>query len=79
MKVASDVLGDLKVAYVDKTIINKLDNHKPLEDMDALNLIGGGYFQPAIRPKERNYRLPIPFTIITLRKRRNQYKSLIAS
>lgn len=51
MKVASDVLGDLKVAYVDKTIINKLDNHKPLEDMDALNLIGG-YFQPAIRQKE---------------------------
>lgn len=51
MKVASDVLGDLKVAYVDKTIINKLDNHKPLEDMDALNLIGG-YFQPAIRRKE---------------------------
>lgn len=44
MKVASDVLGDLKVAYVDKTIINKLDNHKPLEDMDALNLIGGGIF-----------------------------------
>lgn len=44
MKVASDVLGDLKVAYVDKTIINKLDNHKPLEDMDALNLIGGGVF-----------------------------------
>lgn len=78
MKVASDVLGDLKVAYVDKTIINKLDNHKPLEDMDALNLIGG-YFQPAIRPKGRNYRLPIPFTITTLRKRRNQYKSLIAS
>ena len=51
MKVASDVLGDLKVAYVDKTIINKLDNHKPLEDMDALNLIGG-CFQPAIRRKE---------------------------
>ena len=44
MKVASDVLGDLKVAYVDKKIINKLDNHKPLEDMDALNLIGGGVF-----------------------------------
>lgn len=52
MKVASDVLGDLKSAYVDKTIVKKLDEHKPLEDMDALNLIGGGYFQPAIRPKE---------------------------
>lgn len=44
MKVASDVLGDLKVAYVDKTIINKLDEHRPLEDLDALNLIGGGIF-----------------------------------
>lgn len=44
MKVASDVLGDLKSAYVDKTIVKKLDNHKPLEDMDALNLIGGGVF-----------------------------------
>lgn len=44
MKVASDVLGDLKIAYVDKTIIKKLDDHKPLEDLDALNLIGGGIF-----------------------------------
>lgn len=44
MKVASDVLGDLKVAYVDKTIVKKLDEHKPLEDLDALNLIGGGVF-----------------------------------
>lgn len=35
MKVASDVLGDLKIAYVE------LDDHKPLEDLDALNLIGG--------------------------------------
>lgn len=78
MKVASDVLGDLKTAYVDKTIVNKLDEHRPLEDLDALNLIGG-CFQPAIRLKGRNYRLPIPFTITTLRKRRNQYKSLIAS
>lgn len=51
MKVASDVLGDLKVAYVDKTIVKKLDEHKPLEDLDALNLIGG-CFQPAIRRKE---------------------------
>lgn len=79
MKVASDVLGDLKIAYVDKSIVKKLDDHKPLEDLDALNLIGGGYFQQAIRPKGRNYRLPIPFTITTLRKRRNPYKSLIAS
>ena len=54
MKVASDVLGDLKIAYVDKSIVKKLDDHKPLEDLDALNLIGG-YFQPAIRRKERNY------------------------
>lgn len=61
MKVASDVLGDLKIAYVDKTIIKKLDDHKPLEDLDALNLIGG-YFQQAIRPKERNCRLLILFT-----------------
>lgn len=51
MKVASDVLGDLKTAYVDKTIVKKLDEHKPLEDLDALNLIGG-YFQPAIKQKE---------------------------
>ena len=54
MKVASDVLGDLKIAYVDKTIIKKLDDHKPLEDLDALNLIGG-YFQPDIKLRERNY------------------------
>lgn len=44
MKVASDVLGDLKIAYVDKSIVKKLDDHKPLEDLDALNLIGGGIF-----------------------------------
>lgn len=44
MKVASDVLGDLKATYVDKTIVKKLDEHKPLEDLDALNLIGGGVF-----------------------------------
>ena len=44
MKAASDVLGDLKTAYVDKTIVKKLDEHKPLEDLDALNLIGGGIF-----------------------------------
>lgn len=78
MKVASQVLGDLKVAYVDKTIIKKLDDHKPLEDLDALNLIGG-YFQQAIRPKGRNCRLLILSTIIMLKRRRNQYKSLIAS
>lgn len=78
MKVASDVLGDLKIAYVDKSIVKKLDDHKPLEDLDALNLIGG-YFQPAIRPKGRNYRLLILSTIIMLKRRRNQYKNLIAS
>lgn len=78
MKVASDVLGDLKIAYVDKTIIKKLDDHKPLEDLDALNLIGGD-FQQAIRLKERNCRLLILSTIIMRRKRKNQYKSLIAN
>lgn len=77
MKVASDVLGDLKIAYVDKSIVKKLDDHKPLEDLDALNLIGG-YFQQAIRPKERSCRLLILFMIIMLKRRKNQYKSLIA-
>ena len=60
MKVASDVLGDLKVAYVDKTIINKLDNHKPLEDMDALNLIGG-VFSAGYQPKRKHLALANPF------------------
>ena len=44
MKVASDVLGDLKFPSVNKPTLNNLDNNKPLEDMDALNLIGGGIF-----------------------------------
>lgn len=52
MKVASDVLGDLKIAYVDKTIIKKLDDYKPLEDLDALNLIGGGIFSWVSGQKE---------------------------
>ena len=78
MKVASDVLGGLKIAYVDKSIVKKLDEHKPLEDLDALNLIGG-YFQQAIRLSERSYHLLILSTIIMLKRRRNQYKSLIAS
>ena len=60
MKVASDVLGDLKVAYVDKTIINKLDNHKPLEDMDALNLIGG-VFSAGYQAKRKKLSLADPF------------------
>lgn len=60
MKVASDVLGDLKVAYVDKTIINKLDNHKPLEDMDALNLIGG-VFSAGYQAKRKHLALVNPF------------------
>lgn len=60
MKVASDVLGDLKVAYVDKTIINKLDNHKPLEDMDALNLIGG-VFSAGYQAKRKHLALANPF------------------
>lgn len=60
MKVASDVLGDLKVAYVDKTIINKLDNHKPLEDMDALNLIGR-VFSAGYQAKRKHLALANPF------------------
>ena len=52
MKVASDVLGDLKIAYVDKSIVKKLDDHKPLEDLDALNLIGGGIFSRLSGQKE---------------------------
>ena len=60
MKVASDVLGDLKVAYVDKTIINKLDNHKPLEEMDALNLIGG-VFSAGYQAKRKHLALVNPF------------------
>lgn len=60
MKVASDVLGDLKTAYVDKTIMNKLDNHKPLEDMDALNLIGG-VFSAGYQAKRKHLALANPF------------------
>ena len=52
MKVASDVLGDLKIAYVDKSIVKKLDDHKPLEDLDALNLIGEGIFSRLSGQKE---------------------------
>ena len=52
MKVASDVLCDLKIAYVDKSIVKKLDDHKPLEDLDALNLIGGGIFSRLSGQKE---------------------------
>ena len=68
MKVASDVLGDLKSAYVDKTIVKKLDEHKPLEDLDALNLIGG-YFQPAIKQKESTQHWLIPLMIFMLRRK----------
>lgn len=60
MKVASDVLGDLKTAYVDKTIVKKLDNHKPLEDMDALNLIGG-VFSAGYQAKRKHLALANPF------------------
>lgn len=74
MKVASDVLGDLKVAYVDKTIINKLDEHRPLEDLDALNLIGG-YFQPAIKQKESIWHWPTPLTIF-MRKRKKKVEGM---
>lgn len=60
MKVASDVLGDLKIAYVDKTIIKKLDDHKPLEDLDALNLIGG-VFSAGYQAKRKKLSLADPF------------------
>lgn len=60
MKVASDVLGDLKTAYVDKTIVKKLDNHKPLEDLDALNLIGG-VFSAGYQAKRKHLALANPF------------------
>lgn len=69
MKVVSDVLGDLKTAYVDKTVVKKLDEHKPLEDLDALNLIGG-YFQPAIKQKESIWRWLTPLMIIMLRTKK---------
>lgn len=60
MKVASDVLGDLKTAYVDKTIVNKLDEHRPLEDLDALNLIGG-VFSAGYQAKRKHLALANPF------------------
>ena len=60
MKVASDVLGDLKTAYVDKTIVKKLDEHKPLEDLDALNLIGG-VFSAGYQAKRKHLALANPF------------------
>lgn len=60
MKVASDVLGDLKVTYVDKTIVKKLDEHKPLEDLDALNLIGG-VFSAGYQAKRKKLSLADPF------------------
>ena len=60
MKVASDVLGDLKSAYVDKTIVKKLDEHKPLEDLDALNLIGG-IFSAGYQAKRKHLALANPF------------------
>lgn len=60
MKVASDVLGDLKVTYVDKTIVKKLDEHKPLEDLDALNLIGG-VFSAGYQAKRKHLALANPF------------------
>lgn len=61
MKVASDVLGDLKIAYVDKSIVKKLDDHKPLEDLDALNLIGGGIFSAGYQAKRKKLSLADPF------------------
>ncbi|MDE7049612.1 MAG: hypothetical protein K2O75_01890 [Lactobacillus sp.] len=60
MKVASDVLGDLKIAYVDKSIVKKLDDHKPLEDLDALNLIGG-VFSAGYQAKRKKLSLADPF------------------
>ncbi|MDK7952173.1 hypothetical protein [Lactobacillus paragasseri] len=78
MKVASDVLGDLKIAYVDKSIVKKLDDHKPLEDLHALNLIGG-LFSAGYQAKRKKLSLADPFHDIMLKRRKNQYKSLIAS
>ena len=60
MKVASDVLGDLKTAYVNKTIVKKLDEHKPLEDLDALSLIGG-MFTAGYQAKRKHLALANPF------------------
>ena len=60
MKVASDVLGDLKTAYVDKTVVKKLDEHKPLEDLDALNLIGG-VFSAGNQSTRKHLALANPF------------------
>lgn len=60
MKVASDVLGDLKTAYVNKTIVKKLDEHKPLEDLDALRLIGG-MFTAGYQAKRKHLALANPF------------------
>ena len=60
MKVASDVLGDLKIAYVDKSIVKKLDDHKPLEDLDVLNLIGG-VFSAGYQAKRKKLSLADPF------------------
>lgn len=60
MKVASDVLGDLKSVYVDKGIIKKLDNHEPLEDLDALKLIGG-VFSAGYMAKRKHLKLADPF------------------
>lgn len=72
MKVASDVLGDLKVTYVDKTIVKKLDEHKPLEDLDALNLIGG-VFSAGYQAKRKHLALANLLTTFT-RKRKKKAK-----
>ena len=60
MKVGSEVLGDLKTAYVDKSIVKKLDDHVPLEDLDALKLIGG-VFSAGYQAKRKHLALANPF------------------
>ena len=73
MKVASDVLGDLKSAYVDKTIVKKLDEHKPLEDLDALNLIGG-VFSAGYQAKRKHLALANPFNDFYAKEKRESQK-----
>lgn len=73
MKVASDVLGDLKDTYVDKTIVKKLDEHKPLEDLDALNLIGG-VFSAGYQAKRKHLALANPFNDFYAKEKRESQK-----
>lgn len=60
MRVASDVLGSLKSAYVDKGIAKKLDDHEALDDLDVLKLIGG-VFSAGYVSKRKHLSLADPF------------------